>query len=83
MTSPEKESNAPLLLSVKEVAAALAISVSGVYRLIDAGELHRLKVGGRTLFERSELERYIAGQRLAGASHAGVDARSPVPLWSC
>jgi len=55
------------MLSVKEVAAALNISVSGVYRLVDAGELNRLKVGGRTLFERRELERYIAGLRAAGA----------------
>lgn len=54
------------MLSVKEVATALNISVSGVYRLLDAGELHRLKVGGRTLFERRELERYIAGRRAAG-----------------
>ena len=55
------------MLSVKEVAAALCISVSGVYRLIDAGELHRLKIGGRTLFERRELERYVAARRAAGA----------------
>jgi 7-cyano-7-deazaguanine synthase len=56
-----------LLLSVKEVAAALGISVSGVYRLLEAGELNRLKVRSRTLFERRELERYIAAQRAAGA----------------
>jgi 7-cyano-7-deazaguanine synthase len=66
MTKPETEGRS-LMLSVKEVAAALNISVSGVYRLLDAGELHRLKVGGRTLFERSELERYVASRRAAGA----------------
>jgi 7-cyano-7-deazaguanine synthase len=59
---------ARLLLSVKEAAAALGISKSGVYRLLEAGELTRLKVGSRTLFEQRELERYIATQRAAGAA---------------
>lgn len=67
MTSAEIDQPGSMLLSVKEVSTALGISVSGVYRLIDAGELHRLKVGGRTLFERRELERYIAACRAAGA----------------
>jgi 7-cyano-7-deazaguanine synthase len=67
-----------LLLSVKEVAGALGISVSGVYRLLDAGELHRLKVGSRTLFERRELERYIATQRAAEAC-SGIDAGGSRP----
>src|SRR4051794_19076707 len=66
MRSPET-TDGQLLLSVKEVAGALGISVSGVYRLLEAGELHRLKVGSRTLFERRELERYIAAQRAAEA----------------
>jgi 7-cyano-7-deazaguanine synthase len=61
-----------LLMSIKEVATALGISVSGVYRLIDGGELRRLKVGGRALIERSELERYIAARRAAGAAPASA-----------
>jgi 7-cyano-7-deazaguanine synthase len=75
MTSPESTSEG-LLLSVKEVAAALSISVSGVYRLVDAGDLNRIKVRNRTLFERRELERYIAGQRVAGA----IESIEPVTL---
>lgn len=67
MTTPEAETSGPRLVSVKEAAARLGISVSGVYRLIDSGELCRIKVRGRTLFEPSELERYIAFQRAAGA----------------
>jgi len=73
-----------LLLSVKEAAAALGISKSGVYRLLEAGELHRLKVGSRTLFEQRELERYIATQRAAGAatSTQARDDRPAVVLLS-
>ena len=75
MSSAERD---PLLLSVRDVATALGISVSGVYRLIDAGDLHRLKVGGRTLFERRELERYIAAQRTAGvADKAAKESSRP------
>jgi 7-cyano-7-deazaguanine synthase len=73
-----------LLLSVKDAAAALGISKSGVYRLLEAGELHRLKVGSRTLFEQRELERYIATQRAAGAATAthAPDDRPAVVLLS-
>lgn len=83
MTSAETNSSS-LLLSVKQAASALGISVSGVYRLIDAGELHRLKVGSRTLFERRELERYIATQRaMETATHAEhPDPHSAVVLLS-
>jgi 7-cyano-7-deazaguanine synthase len=56
-----------LLLSVKEAATTLGISKSGVYRLLEAGDLNRLKVGSRTLFEQRELKRYVAAQRAAGA----------------
>jgi 7-cyano-7-deazaguanine synthase len=83
MTNPESFSES-LLLSVKEVAKALCISVSGVYRLIEAGELHRLKIGNRTLFERHELDRYIASQRASGVSSDGDpgDLRPAVVLLS-
>src|SRR5437868_6794127 len=67
MREPEAVSSADLarLLSLKEVARALGVSSSTVYRLIEAGELRRLKVGGRTLFEPAEIQRYIAAQRAA------------------
>jgi 7-cyano-7-deazaguanine synthase len=48
------------LLSVERVAKRLGISESGVYRLTKAGELSKLKVGTRTMFEPAEVERYIA-----------------------
>jgi len=73
MTNHETDERS-LMLSVKEAAGALGISVSGVYRLIDAGDLHRIKVGSRTLFERRELERYVADRRAAGAhEHAETE----------
>src|SRR4051794_33370615 len=66
MTSLDTHSGNDLsrLLSVKEVARTLGISSSGVYRLIEAGELRRIKVGSRTLFDQTELQRYITARRV-------------------
>jgi excisionase family DNA binding protein len=51
------------LLSINEVAKVLRISESSVYRLVRSGELVRVKVGGRTLFEPEAVRRLIAGSR--------------------
>ncbi len=51
------------LLSVKELAAYLGISESGVYRLLKAGDLAPVKVRGRTLFERQEVREFIEASR--------------------
>jgi excisionase family DNA binding protein len=51
------------LLSVKELAVYLRISESGVYRLLRAGDLAGVKVGGRTLFERREVREFIEASR--------------------
>jgi excisionase family DNA binding protein len=51
------------LLSVKELAAYLGISESGVYRLLKAGDLAAVKVGGRTLFERQDVRDFIEARR--------------------
>jgi excisionase family DNA binding protein len=51
------------LLSLDEVAQLLRISESGVYRLVRSGELPRVKVGNRTLFEPHEIRRFIASRR--------------------
>jgi excisionase family DNA binding protein len=53
------------LLSVKKVAKYLGISESGVYRLRRTGELSGVKVGARTLFEPSEVRRFIEAGRLS------------------
>jgi 7-cyano-7-deazaguanine synthase len=83
MRSPDTDGQS-LLLSVREVAITLGISVSGVYRLLEAGEIHRLKVRSRTLFERSELERYITAQRAVGVAtiEEAADSRPAVVLLS-
>jgi excisionase family DNA binding protein len=51
------------LLSVREVAAYLGISESGVYRLRRAGDLAGVKVGNRTLFEPQEVREFIEASR--------------------
>ncbi len=55
------------LLSIEEVSRLLRISESGVYRLVRRGELPRVKVGSRTLFEVDEVRRFIALQRVASS----------------
>lgn len=85
MRESDTSRGAALLVSIKDAAGALGISVSGVYRLIDGGELRRLKVRGRALIERSELERYIAARRTAGAGPSmavDTEAESAVVLLS-
>lgn len=59
------------LLSLDEVAQLLRISESGVYRLVRSGELARVKVGNRTLFEPHEIRGFIARQREATSTHLG------------
>jgi excisionase family DNA binding protein len=48
------------LLSVDDVAAVLGISRVGVWRLIRAGELVATRIGGRTLFEPTDVRALIA-----------------------
>jgi excisionase family DNA binding protein len=59
------------LLSLDEVARLLCISESGVYRLVRSGDLPRVKVGKRTLFEPHEIRRFIASRREAAAETQG------------
>lgn len=56
------------LLSVEEVTRVLRISESGVYRLVRNGELARVKVGSRTLFEPSDVRRFIEECRQTAAA---------------
>ena len=69
MTQPEKGAT-PMepMLSVKQAATALGISVSTLYRMVDEGTLRKLKVRNRTVFERAEIERYIQAQRAEAAA---------------
>ena len=65
----------PLLLGVKEVAAALGVSGWTVRKLIDGGQLPTVKLpsvrydgehGKRTLVSVADLERFIAQHRTGG-----------------
>ena len=67
------------LLSLGEVAQVLRISESGVYRLVRSGELPRVKVGNRTLFEPDDVRMFIATRREASSDDRGQETTS-VPL---
>ena len=47
------------LLTVKETARFLTVSVSTVYKLIQSGKLNALMLGTRYKIEASELKRYV------------------------
>ena len=74
MTDPDRDLQAnggiEPLLSIEDVAEVLRISESGVYRLIRREELCCVKVGGRTLFEPSELRAFIADKRRGAAANS-------------
>lgn len=59
------------LLSLDEVANVLGISESGVYRLVRSGELARVKVGNRTLFQPHDVRAFIASRREPGGDKGG------------
>jgi excisionase family DNA binding protein len=48
------------LLSPSEVAGWLSVSRATVYRLVDAGQIPVVRVGGQLRFDRAELERWLA-----------------------
>lgn len=50
----------PLADSVPVAAARLGVSRSMAYLLMKSGELHALKVRGRTIISRQEQSRFIA-----------------------
>ena len=59
------------LLSLDEVSKVLRISESGVYRLVRSGELPRVKVGNRTLFDPHDVRTFIASRREAAGENRG------------
>jgi excisionase family DNA binding protein len=52
-----------MMLSLKQAALALGVSVSTIRRLVTEHRLEYLKIGRRTLIESSEVERYIQSLR--------------------
>lgn len=56
---------APVAYTVTEAAAALRIGRSTLYRLIERGDITPVHIGdpdrrGRTVFPRTEIERFLA-----------------------
>lgn len=62
------------LLTVKEVAARLTISESSVYRLLKAGDLPSIKIGGALRFDEQDVEAYI--ERCKATDQGGSSSRS-------
>ena len=59
--APSNNPASPLrpVLSAKEAADLLGVSGSHIFRLLRDGTLTRIKVGGRTLIRRAEVEGLI------------------------
>lgn len=55
------------LYTIKETMELLKISKANLYRLMSAGKIKYVKLGGRTLFKESELERFIDSLESQGA----------------
>ncbi len=53
------ENDKDRLLTVEEVLDILRISRMTLYRIVNSGELKRLKIGSRTFFRRRDVERFI------------------------
>lgn len=62
----ECEATGTKLLRLNEAAVRLAVSVRSLYRLIDAGELAVVRVGGCVRVAENDLVVYIAEHRQGG-----------------
>lgn len=58
----EKDKKGMEYMTLKEVAAALGISVMGVYRLHYKGAIPFTKIGKATRIQRAALEQYLTAQ---------------------
>lgn len=77
------------LLTIRDVANRLSVSLATVRRLIEAGELPRVRVGGSVRFETLDVEALIArGKRMTeatrlvdktdrGSGHRDLDGAGP------
>lgn len=60
--TPGKDKKKMEYLTLKEVAAALGISIMGVYRLHYKGAIPFTKIGKATRIQRAALEQYLTAQ---------------------
>lgn len=52
----------PDLMTMNEAAETLRVSVETVRRLLDRGDLTRVRIGRRVLIDRADLTRYVASK---------------------
>ena len=72
---PRNERVARRMLTTEEAAAYLGTSVRHVRRLVSDHELSRYKVGGRNRFADVDLDAWLDGRRVDGASRSVVQRR--------
>jgi excisionase family DNA binding protein len=58
------------LLRIRDAARALAVSERSVWRMLDRGELTRIRVGAAVRVEHAELAAFISRQRNESADVA-------------
>jgi len=56
---PIENVKAKEFLSIKEVSSLVGISIRTVYRLIEQGDLKKVKIGTRTIIKRTELNNLL------------------------
>lgn len=55
-----QEKNEPIALRINDVCRALGISRTSVYKIIAEGQLKTVRIAGRTLVLRTEIERLVS-----------------------
>jgi excisionase family DNA binding protein len=60
------EDTAKRLFTVKEACTYLSVSHSTLYRMIERKEIRPLDIGGRTLFDRKDLDDLIEKAKTQG-----------------
>lgn len=68
---------AALLLSRHDAASVLSVSVRTIDRLVTEGSLRCVRIGGRCLFRRSQLDQFVNG--LPESTGADQVPRRPPP----
>lgn len=56
----------PVLLTVREVAAAMRVSSMTVYRLINSGDLRAIRVGKHFRIRQHDLDAYLDARVVGG-----------------
>ena len=64
-----------LVYSVKEFAKMMGSSHSGIYKLFAAGEVKFIKLGGKTLIPKQEIERLLAKPGVPSEQNGGYKQR--------